>query len=123
MSNWISIEKEYPPPRIRVLAKYEGVYGPRVVTYWFDGANHHFGNPPESEPVTHWHYLPDDDPVPRVGDLIKAETLETAHIAAVVEKTETLDQAARILGIDVATLYRKRRKHNMPMRFTTGDRR
>lgn len=53
--------------------------------------------------------------------MITIEKLEIAHIAAVVEKTETLDQAARILGIDIATLYRKRRKHKLPMRFTTGE--
>jgi DNA-binding NtrC family response regulator len=121
VSNWISVETAFPPNQHRVLAMYKGVYGPRVVTYWYDGVNHHFGNPPTSEPATHWHYMPDDDPMPRVGDMVKAEVLETAHIAAVIEKTETLDHAARVLGIDIATLYRKRRKHNMPMRFTTGE--
>lgn len=39
-----------------VIAKYVGVYGPRVVNYWFDGTNDHFGDPITlaSEPATHW---------------------------------------------------------------------
>lgn len=56
-----------------------------------------------------------------IGDNVTIEQLEREHIAAIVEKTPTLDQAARILGIDIATLFRKRKRYKMPMRFSTGE--
>jgi DNA-binding NtrC family response regulator len=34
--------------------------------------------------------------------------IEREHIAFVLKNTSTLDEAARVLGIDIATLYRKR---------------
>jgi len=55
---WISVKTKLPRRNQRVLAKYEGVYGPRVVTYWHDGLNQHFGSPPLSEPATHWTPIP-----------------------------------------------------------------
>jgi len=45
-----------------------------------------------------------------VGALVSLEELENEHIARVIERTATLEEAARILGIDPATLYRKRKK-------------
>jgi hypothetical protein len=57
---WINCKTKMPQNGQRVLAKYVGVYGPTVVTYWFDGVNHHFGEPPESEPATHWAEIPAD---------------------------------------------------------------
>lgn len=50
---WHKPEKKLPREGQTVVAKYEGVYGPRIVTYWNDGASH-FGEPPCSEPITHW---------------------------------------------------------------------
>jgi NtrC-family two-component system response regulator AlgB len=44
------------------------------------------------------------------GNLISLEALEANHIKRVVAKTESLDEAAHILEIDPATLYRKRKK-------------
>lgn len=44
------------------------------------------------------------------GSLISLEALESSHIRRVVAKTGSLDEAATILGIDPATLYRKRKK-------------
>lgn len=58
---WISVKDRYPENGARVLAKYEGVYGPTVVTYWYDGINHHFGDPPFSNPATHWCPIPQND--------------------------------------------------------------
>ncbi|MDB6135595.1 MAG: two component, sigma54 specific, transcriptional regulator, Fis family [Verrucomicrobiales bacterium] len=49
--------------------------------------------------------------VPGVGSMITLEELEREHIRRVVEATPTIQEAARILGIDAATIYRKRRKH------------
>ncbi len=38
------------------------------------------------------------------------EAIEAEHIRRVVANTRTLEEAATILGIDPATLYRKRKK-------------
>ncbi|SDT03098.1 Two-component response regulator AlgB [Halopseudomonas litoralis] len=48
--------------------------------------------------------------VPRAGGELSLEELERAHITAVLGNSGTLDQAARILGIDSSTLYRKRKQ-------------
>jgi two-component system, NtrC family, response regulator AlgB len=46
----------------------------------------------------------------RIGGRVTLEELEAAHIQNVIANTATLDEAAAILGIDPATLYRKRKK-------------
>lgn len=46
----------------------------------------------------------------QVGAPVSLEKLEEAHIRRLVEKTENLTEAAAILGIDSATLYRKRKR-------------
>ncbi|NQD81342.1 sigma-54-dependent Fis family transcriptional regulator [Pseudomonas sp. CrR14] len=53
---------------------------------------------------------PTTNSAPRVGADLSLEELEKAHIAAVLANSETLDQAARTLGIDASTLYRKRKQ-------------
>ncbi|HWW02280.1 MAG TPA: sigma-54 dependent transcriptional regulator [Candidatus Acidoferrum sp.] len=45
-----------------------------------------------------------------VGAKVSLEELENEHIARVIEQTSTMEEAARILGIDPATLYRKRKR-------------
>ena len=50
---------------------------------------------------------------PRVGEALSLEELEKAHIAALIASSETLDQAARTLGIDASTLYRKRKQYGL----------
>ncbi len=45
----------------------------------------------------------------RPGGPITLEQLEAEHIRLVLENTETREEAARILGIDPSTLYRKRK--------------
>lgn len=47
----------------------------------------------------------------RVGDEISLEELERAHIEAVLEQASSLDVAAKVLGIDSSTLYRKRKRY------------
>ena len=49
---------------------------------------------------------------PRVGGELTLEQLERAHIERVVARTPTLDDAARVLGIDASTLYRKRKRYD-----------
>ena len=46
----------------------------------------------------------------QVGALVSMEQLEEAHIRKVMERTSNLAEAAQVLGIDQATLYRKRKK-------------
>ena len=53
---WISCNDKTPRNGQKVLAKYAGVYSGRLVTFWRDDVNTHFGNPAtlESQPATHW---------------------------------------------------------------------
>jgi NtrC-family two-component system response regulator AlgB len=46
----------------------------------------------------------------RLGGKFPLEAIEAEHIRRVVANTRTLEEAATILGIDPATLYRKRKK-------------
>ncbi|MNI75194.1 Alginate biosynthesis transcriptional regulatory protein AlgB [compost metagenome] len=50
---------------------------------------------------------------PRIGAAMSLDELERAHIEAVLATSETLDQAAKTLGIDASTLYRKRKQYNL----------
>ena len=47
---------------------------------------------------------------PQAGDLIPLEKLEEYHIRKVLERTGSVAEAARVLGIDQATIYRKRKR-------------
>ena len=47
---------------------------------------------------------------PQIGDQLSLEALEKAHISAVMANSDSLDQAAKTLGIDASTLYRKRKQ-------------
>ncbi len=46
----------------------------------------------------------------QAGAMISLEDLESLHIRRVLGQTASMTQAAEILGIDQATLYRKRKK-------------
>jgi NtrC-family two-component system response regulator AlgB len=46
----------------------------------------------------------------RIGGKVSLEELEAAHIKKVIANSKTLEDAAGVLGIDAATLYRKRKK-------------
>ena len=54
-----------------------------------------------------------------VGARISLEELENEHIARLIQQTATMEEAAKILGIDPATLYRKRKKM-MPSKDAPG---
>ncbi|HUJ56998.1 MAG TPA: sigma-54 dependent transcriptional regulator [Kofleriaceae bacterium] len=50
-------------------------------------------------------------PVPRLGGDFTLDQIEREHVERVLARTPTLDDAARILGIDASTLYRKRKRY------------
>jgi NtrC-family two-component system response regulator AlgB len=52
-------------------------------------------------------------PPEAVGDAVPLEKLEEIHIRRVLAKSKSLDDAAKTLGIDLATLYRKRKKYGI----------
>jgi NtrC-family two-component system response regulator AlgB len=57
--------------------------------------------------------LPDGSSTENVlvaGSLVSLEQLEEAHLRKILQRTPSLTEAAQILGIDQATLYRKRKK-------------
>jgi NtrC-family two-component system response regulator AlgB len=47
---------------------------------------------------------------PRLGGNFSLDAIEKEHISRVVARTATLEEAARILGVDASTLWRKRKK-------------
>ncbi len=49
----------------------------------------------------------------RPGEMITLERLEETHIRRVLAHTKSLQEAAEILGIDQATLWRRRKKYNI----------
>lgn len=46
-----------------------------------------------------------------IGNRVSLEELEREHIMRVIEIADSMDEAAQILGIDPATLYRKRKRY------------
>jgi NtrC-family two-component system response regulator AlgB len=49
----------------------------------------------------------------QIGADITLEALERRHVEAVLARASTLDEAARSLGIDSSTLYRKRKTYGL----------
>lgn len=50
------------------------------------------------------------EPPLAAGSLVSLEKLEETHLKKILQRTPSLTEAAHILGIDQATLYRKRKK-------------
>ncbi len=63
----------------------------------------HLSISPESSPRQH----------PRIGEAVSLQDLERAHITSVLAGTNSFDAAAKILGIDASTLYRKRKEYGL----------
>src|SRR5262249_52154195 len=49
----------------------------------------------------------------QVGAKVSLDELETEHITRVIQQAGTMEEAAKVLGIDPATLYRKRKKMSL----------
>jgi NtrC-family two-component system response regulator AlgB len=47
------------------------------------------------------------------GDLVPLEKLEEIHIRRILARTKSLEEAAEVLGIDLATLWRRRKKYGI----------
>jgi NtrC-family two-component system response regulator AlgB len=65
---------------------------------------------PEDLPLENAGEAGSADNTAQPGEMISLEELETLHIRKVLERTDSVAQAARILGIDDGTIYRKRKK-------------
>jgi two-component system, NtrC family, response regulator AlgB len=52
-------------------------------------------------------------PMPRVGDTVSLATIEEAHIRRVLASAKSLQEAAETLGIDQATLWRRRKQYGI----------
>ena len=53
------------------------------------------------------------EPVPRIGDPVSLARIEEDHIRRVLASTKSLQEAAEILGIDQATLWRRRKQYGI----------
>ena len=51
--------------------------------------------------------------VPAIGDPIPLERVEELHIRAVLASSPSIEEAARVLGMDTVTLWRRRKKYGL----------
>ncbi len=59
------------------------------------------------------YHLPDELQKEESKRLVSLDTLEKDYIARVIQETPTVEEASRVLGIDPATLWRKRKKYGL----------
>jgi NtrC-family two-component system response regulator AlgB len=50
---------------------------------------------------------------PKLGDPVPFDNIEAIHIRRLLATTATIDEAAKALGIDATTLWRKRKKYGI----------
>jgi NtrC-family two-component system response regulator AlgB len=50
---------------------------------------------------------------PELGDRVSLDRIEELHIRRVLATTRSLEEAAEVLGIDSATLWRRRKKYGI----------
>jgi NtrC-family two-component system response regulator AlgB len=56
---------------------------------------------------------PTGPPVPKIGDAVTIDRIEELHIRRVLASAKSLQEAADILGIDQATLWRRRKQYGL----------
>ena len=56
---------------------------------------------------------PRAEATPAVGDLASLEKIEEEHIRRVLASAKSLQEAAEVLGIDQATLWRRRKQYGI----------
>ena len=54
-----------------------------------------------------------ESPAPNIGDPVPLDRIEEQHIRSVLASAKSLQEAAEILGIDQATLWRRRKKYGI----------
>lgn len=59
------------------------------------------------------HHLPEEIRQQESKRLVSLEELEKEYIMRVIQETATVEEASRVLGIDPATLWRKRKKYGL----------
>jgi len=55
--------------------------------------------------------LPEGTPRPFLGGDFSIDSVEREHILSVLARSATLEEAAKVLGVDVSTLWRKRKRY------------
>jgi two-component system, NtrC family, response regulator AlgB len=78
------------------------------------------GDLPAELQSVHSNGAPSSDEI-KLGSLISLDKLEEIHIRQVLEKTASLAQASGVLGIDQATLYRKRKRIGLDSTFNPRE--
>ncbi len=58
-------------------------------------------------------HLNPEPAAPKVGDSVSLETIEEMHIRQVLAASKSLEEAARVLGLDPVTLWRRRKKYGV----------
>ncbi len=51
--------------------------------------------------------------LPSIGDMVPLSRIEEMHIRQVLASTKSLEEAAKVLGIDTATLWRRRKEYGI----------
>jgi NtrC-family two-component system response regulator AlgB len=59
------------------------------------------------------NFMPNATPVVELGDPISMDKLEELHIRRVLARSKSIEEAARILEMDPATLWRRRKKYGI----------
>jgi NtrC-family two-component system response regulator AlgB len=59
------------------------------------------------------NFFPNSAPDLEVGDAVSIDKLEEVHIRRVLARFKSLDEAAQVLGLDPATLWRRRKKYGI----------
>jgi two-component system, NtrC family, response regulator AlgB len=53
------------------------------------------------------------EPMPNVGDRVSLEKIEELHIRRILASTKSFDEAAKVLGMDSVTLWRRRKQYGI----------